>query len=1092
MHAELFPKSYIRKSQQIDDISSLGTSNLTSSVLSQYTFLPKKINNITAEKIEAEINFNLMKNSTKKPTTAGSTAQQPPQKVGRVKVGIRCRPAFQDEIDFAQGNFLSIVETKPEKPEQNMMGQVSLALISGKQRDFFFDYAFGADCNQDSVYDRIARPVVTDVLKGFNGTIFAYGQTGTGKTYTMGILEFINNEHAGIIPRAVAQIFDYVETIQSQSPFTEVIITLSFLQLYRETIQDLLSPLNSENRINSTDNSDKLVHQHDNLPIREDPTRGFYVEGLQVFTVRSYSEAEILLNLGLENRATASTLMNATSSRSHTVLTISIEQRHTSGSAQNNGNNSNGAYARTVRSKLLMVDLAGSERVRRTVSKGARLSEAKSINTSLSALGNVIAALADPNSGHVPYRDSKLTRLLQDSLGGTSSTALIATVGPAAVNYGETLSTLQFASRCLYVKVVPVLHEEIDYADMCVRLQERLGGMEAEMNLKLVEQQERYEGTIRELRAKIQASSRRQEAPRQAVAPGVDDLVQRLISLQSTVPASDGQGQGQGQGQGRAKDGVADGRDTTVLTLTSFIHNTLTQLIRLTGELMKQNIVREDVMKSQLQELLVVETKREEETKRERAALCSEDPKPGGAKGHLAPLTRSGALLRIEGQYPSNIDVPVTSSDRTDDKASPYQAVSLPDSLHAAVSSSEEYVKRSLKQPLSRLSLPSTMALLGDMVLMVEHNLDLVQELLRRKDEHYSSIKRDLSSQLLEKRQREEEVVNWSFILKYLLQSNSQLRFQARGQDGPPPPRISRHKQRNNSESSDSPQLFSRPSPLLRPLATAPSPSPSPSSLGFSQSHSFQADDIYDEDKSLSASDITVSVASARPTLYTGPVVERKTISVSNQFQKHIPASIPSSKEMAHQSLNSPVQTSSSTIPTQPSTQASAFAKSVVQDLGVDKSQTAAAVSIVDRIAKITPKQLSLLDPETREQVQQIRRDLGLDAVQSSQRPAAPKRSSSAPPIRPSRSPPPRSAAPGVIAAPPMIDLSSHRTVLRNQPPPPPPQPPQPPVRASQPPASRRDYKPAVPVHQYSHHADADDDDDDDDYSQLDDLEDGC
>ena len=192
------------------------------------------------------------------------------------------------------------------------------------------------------------------------------------------------------------------------------------------------------------------------------------------------SHSEALINLGLENRAIAPTLMNSTSSRSHTVLTINLEQRictdvqvtghsasggtpsgpngnsnnnstnssrnsssstlaamNTNGNNNNNGVRKGAQYTKTLRSKLLMVDLAGSERVRRTVSKGARLSEAKSINTSLSALGNVIAALAEQNVSHIPYRDSKLTRLLQDSLGGTARTALIATVGPAAVNYGE-------------------------------------------------------------------------------------------------------------------------------------------------------------------------------------------------------------------------------------------------------------------------------------------------------------------------------------------------------------------------------------------------------------------------------------------------------------------------------------------------------------------------------------------------------------------------------------------------------------------------------------------------------------------------------
>ena len=231
------------------------------------------------------------------------------------------------------------------------------------------------------------------------------------------------------------------------------------------------------------------------------------------------------MNLGLENRAIAPTLMNSTSSRSHTVLTLNIEQRNIGGDAsQNNqdggvlethagpGRSSAGkparvgsstGYSRIVRSKLLMVDLAGSERVRRTVSKGTRLSEAKSINTSLSALGNVIAALADPHIGHVPYRDSKLTRLLQDSLGGTASTALIATVGPAAINYGETLSTLLFATRCMAVKTTPVQHEEIDYADLCTRVQEKLSTIESEYTEKMLQQQDKYESIIRDLHTQV-------------------------------------------------------------------------------------------------------------------------------------------------------------------------------------------------------------------------------------------------------------------------------------------------------------------------------------------------------------------------------------------------------------------------------------------------------------------------------------------------------------------------------------------------------------------------------------------------------------
>lgn len=175
----------------------------------------------------------------------GPDRPEHPSHSGRVKVGIRCRPAFDDEVAFAKGTFFPIVETSDGQEGQagnvaqgaaggaaRPLCRVSLTLLSGRQRDFVFDHAFGAGSSQDAVFDKIARPVVADVLQGYNGTIFAYGQTGTGKTYTMGILEFVNSEHAGIIPRALAQIFGYASTTG-----TEISISMSFLQLYRETIQ---------------------------------------------------------------------------------------------------------------------------------------------------------------------------------------------------------------------------------------------------------------------------------------------------------------------------------------------------------------------------------------------------------------------------------------------------------------------------------------------------------------------------------------------------------------------------------------------------------------------------------------------------------------------------------------------------------------------------------------------------------------------------------------------------------------------------------------------------------------------------------------
>lgn len=339
----------------------------------------------------------------------------------------------------------------------------------------------------------------------------------------MGILEFVDNERAGIVPRSLSYVFDYVAAQAN----VEMTVTLSFLQIYRETIQDLLalstaSPTNNQPVYNNPySNRTANFYEDMNLVIREDPHKGFYVEGLQEYIVRNYAEAEALINLGLENRAIAPTLMNATSSRSHTVLTLTIEQRGLSDEVNSVLSTStqrkvrvdaHTAVARTVRSKLLMVDLAGSERVRRTISKGTRLSEAKAINTSLSALGNVIAALADQQGAgarqrHIPYRDSKLTRLLQDSLGGTASTALVATIGPAPVNYNETLSTLLFATRCMAVKSNPVQHEEVDYADLCARLQAKVNQLETDLATRSNSEQEKYEAIIQDLNYQVRVRS---------------------------------------------------------------------------------------------------------------------------------------------------------------------------------------------------------------------------------------------------------------------------------------------------------------------------------------------------------------------------------------------------------------------------------------------------------------------------------------------------------------------------------------------------------------------------------------------------------
>lgn len=244
------------------------------------------------------------------------------------------------------------------------------------------------------LYRHVALPVVEKVLNGYNGTIFAYGQTGTGKTYTMAGLQKADDTK-GIIPNTFSHIFTQIGRASGEKSF---VVTVTYLEIYNEDVRDLLS----------SDPSAKLE-------VRERPDVGVFVKDLRGFTVDSIESITELMNRGNTNRITRSTLMNDVSSRSHAIFTIRIDSK-------------NSLDNKTTIGKLNLVDLAGSERLSRTQATGDRLREASSINQSLSVLGNVISALVDVKSTHIPYRNSKLTRLLKDSLGGNSKTAMVSRV----------------------------------------------------------------------------------------------------------------------------------------------------------------------------------------------------------------------------------------------------------------------------------------------------------------------------------------------------------------------------------------------------------------------------------------------------------------------------------------------------------------------------------------------------------------------------------------------------------------------------------------------------------------------------------------
>ncbi len=294
---------------------------------------------------------------------------------------------------------------------------------------FSFDHVFGDDARQLDIYNLIARPIVDAVLEGYNGTVFAYGQTGTGKTFTMeGVRD--KPELRGIIPNSFAHIFGHIAKLEGDIKF---LVLVSYLEIYNEDVRDLLGKDDSQR-----------------LEIKERPDIGVYVKDLTKTVCKNADEMERVMTLGNKSRSTGATNMNADSSRSHAIFSVVIE-------CSDKG--PDGAD-RLRAGKLHLVDLAGSERQSKTGATGIRLKEATKINLSLSTLGNVISALVDGKSTHIPYRNSKLTRLLQDSLGGNSKTVMVANVGPADYNYDETISTLRYATRAKSIKNHAVVNED--------------------------------------------------------------------------------------------------------------------------------------------------------------------------------------------------------------------------------------------------------------------------------------------------------------------------------------------------------------------------------------------------------------------------------------------------------------------------------------------------------------------------------------------------------------------------------------------------------------------------------------------------------
>ncbi|KAK4953446.1 hypothetical protein LTR28_006463, partial [Elasticomyces elasticus] len=342
------------------------------------------------------------------------------------------------------------------RPKNNKAALEGVKTFAFDKSYWSFDRQSANFAGQDDLFADLGNPLLDNAFQGYNNCIFAYGQTGSGKSYSMmgyGVEE-------GVIPKICRDMFERIDEIQADKNL-KCTVEVSYLEIYNERVRDLLNPSTKGN-----------------LKVREHPSTGPYVEDLAKLVVRSFAEIENLMDEGNKARTVAATNMNETSSRSHAVFTLTLTQKRHDAET--------GMDTEKV-AKISLVDLAGSERATSTGATGARLREGAEINRSLSTLGRVIAALADLSSGKkknasvVPYRDSVLTWLLKDSLGGNSLTAMIAAISPADINFEETLSTLRYADSAKRIKNHAVVNEDPN-ARMIRELKEELAQLRSKLS----------------------------------------------------------------------------------------------------------------------------------------------------------------------------------------------------------------------------------------------------------------------------------------------------------------------------------------------------------------------------------------------------------------------------------------------------------------------------------------------------------------------------------------------------------------------------------------------------------------------------------
>ncbi|AES73335.2 kinesin-like protein KIN-4A [Medicago truncatula] len=384
-----------------------------------------------------------------------------------VKVAVHVRPLIADEKLQGCKDCVTVVAGKP---------QVQIGA-----RSFTFDHVYGSTGSpSNDMFEECVSPLVDGLFQGYNATVLAYGQTGSGKTYTMGT-GFKEGFQIGIIPQVMNVLFNKIGTLKDQSEFQ---LHVSFIEILKEEVRDLLDPSSLSKTETANGHAGKTTSPgKPPIQIRETSNGVITLAGSTEVGVTTLKEMAACLEQGSSSRATGSTNMNNQSSRSHAIFTITLEQmrkpKNPNDSCLNDTMNDEYLCA-----KLHLVDLAGSERAKRTGSDGMRFKEGVHINKGLLALGNVISALGDEKKRkegvHVPYRDSKLTRLLQDSLGGNSRTVMIACISPADINAEETLNTLKYANRARNIQNKPVVNRDPMSSEM-LKMRQQLECLQAEL-----------------------------------------------------------------------------------------------------------------------------------------------------------------------------------------------------------------------------------------------------------------------------------------------------------------------------------------------------------------------------------------------------------------------------------------------------------------------------------------------------------------------------------------------------------------------------------------------------------------------------------